>query len=194
MLPSRITIEGHAMKLGHAIVAVITALALTGCGTPATLGAAPVQTGSNRPSADPEAAVPDPAETTISPDELVAFDSPYSYGDGLQVTVSKGKTFRPSQYAAGKEEFKSFVKYTVVIVNGTEKVFDPSSFMASVQSSNVEGSQVFDGEDGGMGGGPTTKLLKGREAKFVIGFGVEDPKDVVLQITPSFEHNVMLFN
>jgi hypothetical protein len=60
-----------------------------------------------------------------------------------------------------------------------------------VQSANLEGSQVFDGD---MGGGPQTKLLKGREAVFVIGFGVTDPKDVVLQATPDFGHTAVMYH
>ncbi len=179
-----------------AAVALLSACA----STPASPGAVAEQTGSNRPTATesvvPEAEIdtPAPEVTTEEPsDEPAAFGSTRTYPDGLTITVSKGTSFRPSQYAAGADTFKAHVKYTITVVNGTGKVFDPSMFTASVQSANVEGDQVYDSA-AQIGGGPETKLLKGREAKFTIGFGVSDLKDVVLEVSPSFEHSSVLFN
>jgi Transposase and inactivated derivatives len=74
--------------------------------------------------------------------------------------------FRPSEYAASSAA-KAYVKFTVTIVNGTGKTFDPSMFSASAQSANLEADEVYD-TAGGLNGSPDTKLLKGREAKFVI--------------------------
>jgi hypothetical protein len=39
--------------------------------------------------------------STPHPNEPVAFGLTKTYGDGLQVMVSKGTTFTPSQYAVG---------------------------------------------------------------------------------------------
>lgn len=176
------------------LVAIAAVALLSACGTAATPGAVAEQTGSNRPAATSEApaAEPAPEVSTADPNEPVAFGSTKTYTDGLQVTVSKGTKFTPSESAAGTEKFKTFVKYTITVVNGTGKVFDPSMFTSSAQSANLEGSAVYDGE--GMGGGPSTKLLKGREAKFTIGFGVSDANDVVLQVQPSFEYQSVLFH
>src|SRR5450631_3709251 len=144
-------------------------------------------TGTNRPAATSEAAAETPAPQVSSPDasEHVAFGLTKTYGDGLQVTVSKGTNFTPSQYAVGADGRKAFVKHTITIVNGTGKVFDHSSFTASVQRADAEGSQIYDTD---LEGTPTTKLLKGRQSKFVVGFGVADAKDVVLEVQPGFEY------
>lgn len=181
------------------LVAIAAAALLSACAqTPATPGAVAEQTGSNRPAATSEAPVADVAEPEPeftapeeADDEPVAFGSSKVYTDGLQVTVSKGKSFKPSDTSAGGDGFKSFVKYTITIVNGTGKVFDASMFSSSAQSGNVEADEIYDTD---MGGAPGTKLLKGRESKFSVGYGVTDPKDVVLEVTPSFEHNSVLFN
>lgn len=181
------------VKRALAIIAALTlAAGLSGCGT--TSGSpASAQAGSNRPAVEATTVEPETPTTEATVDESapLAFGDTMTYTDGLSITVSKGTKFTPSDTSMGKGKF--FVKFTVVIVNGTGKVFDPSMFQATAQSSNVEGDEVFDSA-GGMNGGPDTKLLKGREAKFVIGFGVEDPKDIVLEVTPSFEHNSALFN
>jgi hypothetical protein len=177
------------------LLVVIAAVALlSACGTAAAPGTSAPTAGSNRPATASEAPaeVPTPDVTTADPNEPVAFGSTKTYSDGLQVTVSKGKSFKPGEYAAS-EKANAYVRYTITIVNGTGKIFDPSMFSASLQSANVEGAQVFDSENG-IGGGPETKLLKGRESKFSIGFGVSDLKDVVLEVTPSFEHESVLFN
>lgn len=183
------------MSITSKHVAAVTALlligSLTACATTGSPGVA--QTGSNRPAAT-AAATREPAAATEPPveeDGPLAFGATKTYTDGLSITISKGKTFKPSEYAAGKGKF--FVKYTVTIVNGTAKMFEPGMFTASVQSGNVEGEQVFDSEKGIMGS-PSTKLLKGREAKFVIGFGVENLKDVVLEARPSFSHEAAIYN
>ena len=76
-------------------------------------------------------------------------------------------------------------------MNKTGKPWDPSLISATVQSSNKEGEQVYDSEK--LGDEPSTKLLKGREVKFKIAFGVADPKDLVLEIAPDFEHESAIF-
>jgi hypothetical protein len=178
------------------LVAIAAVTLLSACGTAATPGSSAPTAGSNRPAASAETTAPAPEVTTdaptVDPNEPVSFGSTKTYEDGLSVTVSKGTNFTPSQYASA-DKAKAYLKYTITVVNGTGKVFDPSMFNASVQSSNTEGGQVFDSEKG-LEGAPSTKLLKGREAKFTIGFGVADPKDVVMEVTPSFEHESVLFN
>ena len=67
-----------------------------------------------------------------------------------------------------------------------------TAFCIEVQSGNTEADQVFDSEND-VGGGPSTKLLNGREAKFKIAFTVANPKDLVMEVRPSFEHESVLF-
>jgi hypothetical protein len=56
---------------------------------------------------------------------------------------------------------------------------DPSYI--SVQSGNEEADHVFDSPTG-LKGPPDTKVLKGRELEFDVGFGVADTKDVVMEV------------
>ncbi len=65
-------------------------------------------------------------------------------------------------------------------------------FNATLQSSNVEAAQVFDSEQG-ISGPPATTLLPGRESAFQVVFGVMDPADLVLEVTPGFEYEPAIF-
>lgn len=75
-------------------------------------------------------------------------------------------------------------------MNATGAPWDPALFQASLQSANEEGSKIYDSE---LPEDPRTKLLNGREAKFTIAFGVKDPADLVLEVTPDFEHESVLY-
>lgn len=207
------------MKIKNTLAAVavtgILAITLTGCATTAPeASSATAPHGTNAPT-DNEAPAPDAAEASAAPaasaadadlpaddpepapdpepstdDMTVPFGQTMTWEDKLSVTVSKPIAFKPSEWAAGGENAKHHVKFTITIVNKTGKTFDPSLFTASLQSGNTEADEVF---DEGLEGAPMTKLLNGREAKFQIGFGVADPKDLVLEVSPSFEHDSALF-
>jgi hypothetical protein len=77
-------------------------------------------------------------------------------------------------------------------VNGTDANFDATLFLTTMQSGNVEASQVYDFEQN-VGGAPSTTLLPGREAVFKIAFGVSNPADLVMEVAPSFEHEAAIF-
>lgn len=118
------------MKVKLIVVLTGAVLVLAGCGATAApakdctaAGVMYTHTGTNRPAATQAAPTSDPAPAPSTPD-TAAFGSTATYPDGLVLTVSKGTAFTPSQYAAGTTGFKSFVKYTITVVNGTGKVFD----------------------------------------------------------------------
>ncbi len=50
-----------------------------------------------------------------------------------------------------------------------------------MQSNNKEAEDVFDAENG-LEGSPSTKLLKGRESEWEVGFAVANPKDMVMEV------------
>lgn len=180
-------------------LAAVAVLALAGCGgisgTQST-----VKTGTNRPaetSTTTPVIVPETTdaptadyEPTIDSNEPITFGGTKTYTDGLSITVSAPVRFKPSSESAIMEPAKAYVKFTVTLVNGTGKMFDPSMVSATVQSANIEGSNVFDSN---VGGSPSTKLLKGREVKYVVAFGVDDPKDIVMEITPGFDYESAMF-
>jgi hypothetical protein len=73
------------------------------------------------------------------------------------------------------------LKFTVTVVNKSDKPIDLGLTYISVQSSNEEADEVFDsGSD--LRGPPDTKVPKGRESEFDVRFGVADPKDVVMEV------------
>jgi len=95
------------------------------------------------------------------------------------------------RYAAA-DEAPAYLSFGLVIVNGGAEPFDPSVSTASLQSGDTEASEVFDTENG-FDGSPSTKVLPGRQTKYKIGFGVQNPKDLVLEFSPSFEHESQIF-
>jgi hypothetical protein len=171
------------LLLGLALAACATTEAepgaeTRGTNTPTTTETAPPPTVEPEPEPEPE--VP----------SVLPFGDTWTYEDGLVLTVSAPEPFEPSEYAAGHEAFPNHLVFEVRIVNGTDAPFDPSGVYASVQSGNVEGSEIYDES---LIGPPQTTLLPGREAVWRTGWAVADPADLVLEITPSFEHESAIF-
>ncbi|MDO5681658.1 MAG: hypothetical protein Q4G46_02350 [Propionibacteriaceae bacterium] len=179
-------------RLGLALSAV---LLTAGCaGLPAsTTTTAPV--GDNRPAtsapAAPTTTEPAPSPTPTN-NGVAALGETYLWTDGLAVTVSKPSPYKPSEYAAGADEFKQSVVFDITIVNNTGGTWDPGMFQATVQSANQEGSRIFDSSNNL--GEPSTKLLNGREATFKLAFGVADPADIVMEVTPDWDHQSAMFH
>ena len=172
--------------------AFAAALALSGCGTSGevTDGSA---SGSNRPtdSAAGEEAVA--SEAAPAAPENPTFGETYTFENGVALTISAPQPFTPSEYAyVGEPAPASFVVFDVTVVNGSAENYDPSMFMASMQSANVEQEQVFDSENG-IDGSPSTTVLAGREAAFKLVFGATDPNDLVLEVSPGFEYESAIF-
>ena len=201
-----------------ALSAVLVAIPLAGCSSQAASPSSPA-TGNNRPAdtttsspasttspatttttstppvpAAPTPSTPDaPASTTPASDGTAAFGKSYKWEDGLSVTVAAPATFKPGQYSAKDQAAKAYVRMDITIVNGTSKPFKPSLFSATMQSGNTQASTVFDSQ-ANLGGSPSTTLLPGREAKFSLGFGVTDPKDIVFEVRPSFDHVAVIWH
>ncbi len=142
-----------------------------------------------------EGSAPTDEESEPTDEEEVSvlkFGQTYRYEDGLQIKVSKPWKFKPGKWAFGGDKFKSYRGFTVTIVNGTKKPFKPSLFHADLQSANEEADQVYDAAQ--LGQRPSTTLLPKREAKFKIAFGIADPSDLVLEVSPgSFEYDDAIF-
>lgn len=178
----------------------VCALLLSACGTEGTPQAdAPTVTVTETvtaPADDAEdEAEADPTEEKVESDGdssegEASFGDTWTWGDGLEVTVSKPGAFKPGEYSAGGEGYDQHVKSTVTIDNKTGEPFDASLVFSTVQSGTSEGEEVF---DEGLDGSPSTTLLDGRTVDFVAGFGVEDPDDLVLELTPSFDHDAAIF-
>jgi hypothetical protein len=119
-------------------------------------------------------------ETGKAEQEALAFGKSYTWDDGVSVTVGKPKKFKPSRFAVVEKE-KRYVRFSVTVVNKSDKPLDLSLTYVNVQSRSEEAHHLFDSLSG-LKGPPDTKVLKGRKAKFDVGFGVADPKDVVMEV------------
>ncbi len=184
------------MRNSKVIVSAATLLTLAGCGGtsggvgPTVTVTQTVTAGAESPAASSSPSDEPTSETT--PDGAQAkFGQTYTYTDGLAVTVSVPKAYKPSQYAAC-DKSKAYVSFTITIKNGTGKAFDPALFHETVQSGQSEGDTCFDTAQG-LGGGPNTKLLAGRTVTWKTGFGIADPKDIVMEVTPSFDYDSAIF-
>jgi hypothetical protein len=134
----------------------------------------------NPPAGDNRPASTEPTDSGEPEQETLAFGKSYTWDDGVSVTVGKPKEFKPSETAAA-EKAKAYLRFTVTVVNKSDKPLELGLTYITVQSSNKEAAQVFDSEKG-LESTPDTKLLKGRESEFDVGFGVADPQDVVMEL------------
>lgn len=162
----------------------------TGNNRPAETASAPDTTSTDATTAEPTDE-PTTTEPEPSTSDTLKFGQTNKWQDGLSITIGKPAPYKPSESAAGTEGFTKFVVFDVTIVNQTGKAWDPSLFMSSLQSANEEASEVYDSAR--LKDRPSTKLLNGREVKFKIAYGVKDPADLVLEVTPDFEHEAALY-
>ena len=182
------------MKGTAAIIAGVGTAAVIAVAACSSTPAAPstADTGVNRPTASSTSPTSSTTSTTAA--NLRLGDST-KWEDGLSVTLSKAEPFTPSDSAAILDpSAKAFVKINVTLVNGTAANFDPAVFHMSAQAGNKEAQQVFDSAKG-INSSPSTMLLPTRETQFPVVFGVLDAAnpDLVVQVTPDFQHKAQVF-
>lgn len=121
------------------------------------------------------------------------FGETYVYENGLEVTISAPQPYAPSEYAfVGEPAPPAFVVFDITVTNGSQTNYEPGIFSVTLQSGSVEGEQVYDSANG-VGGTPSTTLLPGRDSVFRMAFGVTDPDDLVLEVTPGFDYESAIF-
>lgn len=194
-------------KLKFAAVVLTTAVALTmtGCAKPtATVTPAPAETTKSEsvpqntdavvPGAAPsegsgftedlptEAGAPMDDIQDDTGDPMANFGDKVTLKSGFEITVGKPQKFTPSSTAADDAKFTKFVKFDVTLKNGTNKRYEPAGSSFSMSSGTSEAEQVFDSEKGldGMFG---SSMRPGSTRKYVIGFGVEDPASLHMEVT-----------
>lgn len=186
------------------IAGITAALSLAACG-PTTAGSSSDDEprGTNTSSDYTRESTEDEAEADVdaageavdeapAPDEPNTFGSTYTYDDGVSIHVSEPEPFTPAEWAAGGESHDQHVRFSVRVVNKSGAPFDASMVYASVASGAGEGDEVFD-VDAGLEGPPETRVLDGREVTWKVGFGVDDPKDIVMQVEASWDHDPAIF-
>lgn len=123
--------------------------------------------------------------------DIGQFGQAYAWTNGLEITVAPGVAFTPGPYASTTPA-AAYLSYAITITNKSGQPYDPTMFTASAQSAGKESESVYD-SDSGLTGSPTTSVLDGRDATFAIGFGVADPADVVVEISPGYDYDSALF-
>ena len=171
--------------VGLALAAVVTLNGCTGA-IPLADPTEPVTQGPTETTSPLEPSEePTTSEPSSTPEDLtLRFGETVTYQDGLAITVSKPKRFKPSEYSVYPEDADLYVKFTVTVKNGTNRRLDPSGITTTASSGEEEMEEVYDTENK-LDGNPQTKLLKGKTVKYQIGYGSLKGKDFVLEVSPT---------
>jgi len=132
---------------------------------------------------DDQSSVEPTDEPSSEEDLTLHFGDTVRYDDGLEITVSRPKKFKPSEYSVYPKDADLYIKFTVTVKNGTNKRIDPSSISTSATSGDEEMEEVFDTENN-IDGAPQTKILKGKSTKYQIAYGALKGKDFILEVSP----------
>jgi hypothetical protein len=122
----------------------------------------------------------DPTKTAQQRQNALAFGKSFTWDDGVRLTVGKPQKLTPSQFAV-VDKSKRYLKFTVTVVNKSDKPVGLGLTYISVLSRNRVAEDVFDSPTG-LNGPPDTKVRKGQTAEFQVGFGVADPKDLLMEV------------
>jgi hypothetical protein len=184
--PHRLVISHPVKRLALSPLALLVAslcsacLASTGGNPDDNPPAVETRAPSSEPTGESRQPSSEPTDGGTPKRETLAFGRSYTWDDGVSLTVGRPKKFEPSEYAV-VEDAKHYLRFSVTVVNKSDKPIELGLTYISVQSSNEAADEVFD-SGSGLRGPPDTKVPKGRESGFDVGFGVTDPKDVVLEI------------
>jgi hypothetical protein len=184
------------------VLSVLALLALTGCSTevrgsasPADVVAPPTGDGTTEDDGSDDGTPDDGTDdgTEDAGSGTAAFGDTLSYDNGLEVTVSAPQPYTPSEsaYIDGPTP-AAFVAFDVTVVNGTGEDYDPIELFLTLQSGTTEEAQVFDTANG-LDGTPYQTLLAGRSVAFTVGFGATDPADLVMEVTPGFDYEPVVY-
>ncbi|CBT75432.1 MULTISPECIES: DUF4352 domain-containing protein [Glutamicibacter] len=171
-------------KLAPLAAAAALALSLTAC-------SGEIEKGGAEPAASSEATK---ESATTEQVETLQFGDKYTWTNGVSMAISKPKKFELSE--VGKmvvtNEDANFVSFDVVVENGSEEDFDPVMIHFTASSDGEEAEAVFD-TDNKLDGPPQTTIKPGKSAKFKIGFGVADPKDITMDASAGMEYSTQTF-
>lgn len=183
--------------LQRASAGVLVALLLASCSTsggssdgPGVLGTSGSETTeAGSASTAPPTSADDTTPATVPGVPTTVDDQPttltlgetFERSDGVSITISEPRKFTPSEYAADRYSSPAFVVMDVKIKNDGEQNFDPIETYASAQSGDKEAEDIYDSEQD-IGSPPSTSVLPGRSTSYKIAYGVQDSKDLVVEI------------
>ena len=184
------------MNLKTTTFSFFTALALaaglTACSfEEPTIAEAPVADQPAGDSVEQPAPAPEPEPTPEELEGVGAFGEIASW-DGVDVTITAPKPFEPSEWAAGAETYPNSVAVDITLTNTGNAPLDPSMSYLTASSGGAEASEIFD-TDNGADGSPMTSILPGKSVTWTAALNVSDPADVVIEFTPDFDFESVLF-
>ncbi|WP_418607674.1 hypothetical protein [Georgenia sp. SUBG003] len=137
---------------------------------------------------DPTAGSP-PPQTATEPASAPASARPGAGTSGTEaVGTGAGALARTSSTAPPAT---GVLTVDVVILNGTDEPVNTSVFVA-MTSGGADAPPVYD-PDAGLTGPPGTMLQPGGTARFTMGFEVEDPADLTMEVRPAYHYVPALF-
>ncbi len=145
------------MKKTLTVVAVISALVLTGCGKKANDA---VSTTTPTPSESATAAASG------------GFGSPVTLGGGISVTISAPTSFKPGNFASNYLPGQAANVFDVSLKNGGTTAIDPTTIVLAANSGTNTCTDVLDG-DNGVAGAPTDPIAAGATATFKFAIGCD---------------------
>lgn len=182
-----------------AVVAAVLAAAVTVAVTGGDDGdgkaeAAPTVTVTETVPADSEEPVADTGSdeaTEEAGDDSYAFDDTIVYDNDVEVSLSKFSRAVSSDYAS--PENTSYAKFTIKIVNRSDKKVDASMMTVNCAygDEGKEGESIY---DDGLDGLPDTSILAGRSLS--VPWGCELPKGetfLQIEVAPDYESETSIF-
>lgn len=117
----------------------------------------------------------DPYETSGT---IHNIGDPVDFVDDITITVKDDiQKFTPEF----DEATETPVKFTIVIKNTGDDVFNPGEIDVNVVSGDMESEPMF---DDGISEYPEVDLQPGDTREFVVGFDVADPNGMVISVSP----------
>ncbi|MBC7462897.1 MAG: hypothetical protein H7227_01400 [Actinobacteria bacterium] len=156
------------MKKGLIVVALASALALTGC---AGAKKEATSNGNN-----------DDLVTGTTSTTGAGFDKPLDLGAGITVTISAPKTFTPGNFASSYLPGQVANVLAVEIKNSGSTEIDPTSISFASDSGDNTCTDVLDG-DNGVSGAPTDPIAAGTTASFKIAVGCDAKAGAPLRVS-----------
>jgi hypothetical protein len=134
-------------------------------------------------------------KTGAATDEVTAdasFGEPFEFEDGLAISVSEPKMFRPSANATTGGE-PNYVGMKVRVVNETGRKFSPAQISITVESDDSQAGDVIDAKRNMMASPPRKSVRPGGQASWNLGFGVLDPNDVAVEVQVGMNREPVTF-
>jgi hypothetical protein len=149
------------------------------------------QLGDDIKGAAPSVAAPiAPAQSagTVDQDSTTgSFGQNIKWPDGVNVTVSAPKPYRPSSSAAVTGAPARLVSVTVTLTNGSDKNIRASGTILNATANGERADQIYDSAKG-VGGSPDSTILPGKSVKYTVALGLpsKDAVDLQVELQPSF--------